>query len=172
MDGDMCAHYGPLGSVGAHSTPYLDVVSAISPTALTDGTIGGSFSVVVEPPGYIWYAPGFSGLDFCSGDWVTKIANMVVCYYPCAGACCFPETGVCREDVLPCDCMSYGGRFWCDRRCEDLNAPCGDVGACCDIQTGECVDGVLQAKCGGEHHVGLPCVELAPVCGDPGCRCD
>ena len=175
MDGVSCAHYGPFGSVGAHSASYLDVVSAVSPTAFTDGTIDGSISAVTELPGYVWYAPGFTGLSYGGGDWVTKIANMVACYYPCGGACCFAETGVCHDDMIPCDCISSGGRFLADLRCAELSPRCGDPGACCDVHTGACVDEVLAAVCesiGHQAHTGVQCGELEPACGDPGCCCD
>ena len=141
MDGMSCAHYGPFGDVGAHDATYLDVVSAVSPMAFTDGTIGESISAIMELPGYVWYAPGFTGLSYGGGDWVTKIANMVACYHLCPGACCYPETGVCQDDMVPCDCISSGGRFWSHFLCEDLSPPCGGPGACCDIHTGACVDG-------------------------------
>ena len=175
MDGMSCAHYGPFGDVGAHDATYLDVVSAVSPMAFTDGTIGESISAIMELPGYVWYAPGFTGLSYGGGDWVTKIANMVACYHLCPGACCYPETGVCQDDMVPCDCISSGGRFWSHFLCEDLTPPCGGPGACCDIHTGACVDEVLAAVCtdlGRQPHPGLQCGELEPACGDPGCCCD
>jgi hypothetical protein len=77
--------------------------------------------------------------------------------------------------MVPCDCISSGGRFWSHFLCEDLTPPCGGPGACCDIHTGACVDEVLAAVCtdlGRQPHPGLQCGELEPACGDPGCCCD
>jgi hypothetical protein len=173
MDGVACVHSGPFGEVGWHDTQYLDVVSTVAPGASVDGTIDGSISAISTFPGNIWYSPGFTGTDYGSGDWVTKIANMIECWIPPSGACCNLFTGECIDYTDPLDCSQEPEWHWHWGGCADLQPPCGNPGACCDIHTGACIDDVLEANCdpGSKFTGGVACGELDPPCGDLGCCC-
>jgi len=175
-DGVVCPHNGPAGAVGDHDTPYLDVVSSIAPGALTDGTIGETFSVVSTPTAGVWYVPGFTAAQFGNGaaEWTKKIANVVLCDWMIPGACCNVTNAECQDDVLIADCAAMGLQWRADYgvTCEEMVPPCGDPGACCNIYTGECADDVLKANCQGQHHSGIGCGEMNPRCGNPGCCCE
>jgi hypothetical protein len=181
FDGVLCPHDGPKGTVGAHEAQYLDVITTVSDTAQTDGTIGtgsyASISAVWNTTGGVWYCPGFTGTDYGAGDWVTLTANMVLCIYDQGGACCNILTGECNDGPPPLDCIGAGPEWrpHPGMLCAELVPPCGDPGACCDPSNGACIDDVLRANClaiGHQPTSGTSCSELDPPCGDPGCCCD
>jgi hypothetical protein len=81
-DGSDCVHLG----VGPYATDYLDVISTLSPGALSDGTFEpyGSPAVAWRADRRVYYSPGNLGgePDYTSGDWARLTANMCTCQVP------------------------------------------------------------------------------------------
>jgi hypothetical protein len=169
QDGTGCVHNGQYGVLSEYCATWLDIVSALAPGALTDGTIDGTYGAVWRPDMRVWYSPGNKGFWYGStGQWDLLTANMVVCQPTVTGACCDLSTAECLDELEARTCADHGPqwRFHCQLECADLDPPCGNPGACCDDDTATCTD-VLEFSCAGRFISGADCATapFLPPCG-------
>lgn len=83
------------------------------------------------------------------------------------GACCYPSTWTCADNVLNMDCWAAGGVFYEDQLCADIY--CGPpFGRCCygpDPLNPLCAENI-EADCdilGGDWTLGLTCATACPT---------
>jgi hypothetical protein len=136
-DGSDCVNLG----VGGYQTSYLDVIAALQPGALCDGSFTLNDSPAVgwrDPAAVAWradrrvyYSPGNTGGSYGTGDWARLTANMCTCPAPLVAGDLNCDGTINAFDIDPfvlalTDPAAYAAEF---SSCDYMLADCNDDGA-------------------------------------------